>query len=307
MSDQSVDGNLKKQLRIGERWYIDKRLAGLSRFALAITLLNILGYLWLGFEQMWATPFVALAAAYTTEIVAETAQAWAEKRPVKYSGSPGKLISFLLSAHITALAVSMLLFAAEQLWVVAFAASFAVGSKWLFRINMVMPNGQLARRHFLNPSNLGITSALLLFPTVGISPPYMFSENTSGWLDWALPCVIIVTGSLLNTKLTGRMPLICVWLLAFAAQAIIRSLINGSPLVAGLIPMTGFSFILFTFYMVTDPATTPAKIQHQAVFAVTVALTYALLMQAHVVFGLFYSLTIVTAARGLLHMVINRK
>jgi Na+-translocating ferredoxin:NAD+ oxidoreductase RnfD subunit len=285
-------------LTLGERWYIDTRLKGLARFALAITVLNILGHLWLGFEQSWITPFIALAAAYGTELAAETAQAFADRRRPRYLGTPGTLISFLLSAHISGLAVGMLLFAAEQLWVIAFGASLAVASKWLFRVRVPVPGG-FATRHFLNPSNFGITVVLVLFPSVGIAPPYMFEEKISGALDWLLPLVVISTGSLLNIKLTGRMPLIGTWLLSFAAQAAIRSLLNGTQLAAGLLPMTGFAFILFTFYMITDPATTPGMPRSQMIFAAAVAAVYGLLMQFHVVFGLFFALTIVTAARGL--------
>ena len=126
----------------------------------------------------------------------------------------------------------------------------------------------------------------------------MFAENTSGVLDWLLPLLVISTGSLLNTKLTGRMPLIGAWLASFAAQAIIRGVINGTPIVAGLLPMTGFAFILFTFYMITDPATSPAKPRDQMTFGASVAIVYGLLMEMHVVFGLFFALTAVTVARG---------
>lgn len=290
-----VGPSAQRGLTLGERWYIDTRQKGLARFAVAITFLNILGHLWLGFEQSWITPFVALAAAYGTELAAEAAQAFADRRRPRYLGTPGTFVSFLLSAHISGLAVGMLLFAAEQLWVIAFGASLAVASKWLFRVPVP---GALGKRHFLNPSNFGITIVLLLFSSVGIAPPYMFAENISGVFDWLLPLVVVSTGSLLNTKLTGRMPLIAAWLLSFAAQATIRSLLNGTPLAAGLLPMTGFAFILFTFYMITDPATTPSTPRNQVIFAASVAAVYCLLMQFHVVFGLFFALTVVTAARG---------
>jgi hypothetical protein len=285
-------------MSLAERWYIDKRLKGLTRFALAITILNILGHLVLGFEQSWITPFVALAAAYGTELAAETSQARMDGRTPRYIGTPGNFIAFLLSAHISGLAVSMLLFANEQIWVIAFAASLAVASKWIVRVAVDI-NGRRMERHVLNPSNFGITAALLLFPSVGISPPYMFAENVSGWLDWFLPLIVIGTGSLLNTKLTGRMPLILAWLAAFIVQAVVRSMINGTPVAAALMPMSGFAFILFTFYMVTDPATTPARPRNQVIFAAAVAGTYRLFMQFNIVFGLFYALTLVTLLRGL--------
>ena len=63
--------------------------------------------------------------------------------------------------------------------------------------------------------------------------------------------------------------------------------------------MTGVAFILYTFYMVTDPATTPSGRRDQIGFGLSVAAVYGLLMVMHVVFGLFFALTIVCAVRGL--------
>ena len=66
-----------------------------------------------------------------------------------------------------------------------------------------------------------------------------------------------------------------------------------------LLPMTGVAFVLFTFYMVTDPGTTPSKPKDQMIFGLSVAAAYAFLMLYHVVFGLFFGLTIVCTLRGL--------
>jgi hypothetical protein len=60
------------------------------------------------------------------------------------------------------------------------------------------------------------------------------------------------------------------------------------------------AFLLFTFYMVTDPATTPSGWRAQVAFGLSVAAGYGVLMAFHVVFGLFFSLTAVCAARGAL-------
>ncbi|WP_349369158.1 enediyne biosynthesis protein UnbU [Salinarimonas sp.] len=285
---------------VAQRWYSEKRLTGLSRFAIAITVLNVLGHTWLGFEQAWITPFVALAATYGTDLLGETIEARMQGRAARYRGSFGALVTFLLPAHISGLAVGMLLYAVDNFAAIAFAGAVAMSSKYVFRAVVgTNAQGRPQTRHYLNPSNFGITVTLLLFPTVGIAPPYMFAENTSGILDWLLPCLVIVTGSLLNTKATGRIPLILAWLGAFAAQAVLRGLWHGTPIEAGLVPMTGFAFVLFTFYMITDPATTPAGRRGQILFAVAVAALYGVMMELHVVFGLFYALTLVTAARGL--------
>ena len=182
---------------------------------------------------------------------------------------------------------------------VAFAASLAVASKQIFRVELrAGPDGRRQVRHFLNPSNVGITVTLLLFPSVGIAPPYHFTENTSGPADWILPLIIIGSGTYLNIRATGRIPLIFAWVAAFAFQALVRSTIHGTPWNAGLMPITGFAFILFTFYMITDPATTPTKTVRQILFGCAVAFAYAVLMECHIVFGLFYALTLITAGRG---------
>src|SRR6185295_1752150 len=130
----------------------DLRLAALRRFATAITLLNVLGHTVLGFEQSLAQPVIALLAAYSTEILLEILEARRLGRKPRFLGPGTTFLDFMLSAHITGLAVAMLLYANDRLLPIAFAAAAAIGSKHLFRVGA---NG--ASRHFFNPSNLGIT------------------------------------------------------------------------------------------------------------------------------------------------------
>lgn len=275
-------------------WDKANRLGGLRRFAIAITVLNILGHTVLGFEQSWAQPLVALLTAYVTEVLLESVDAWAKRRRPNYLGGIGNFIDFILSAHITALAVAMLLYANDELWPVAMATATAIGSKVIFRVRV----GN-STRHFFNPSNFGITIALLLFPWVGIAPPYHFTENLTGYGDWILPGVIIVSGTFLNWRFTHKLPLIGAWVTAFILQAFVRHLFFSTALASALLPMTGVAFILYTFYMVTDPATTPSKAKGQIIFGAGVAFTYGFLLVVHVVFGLFFALTIVCAIRGM--------
>ena len=270
---------------------------GVLPFAIAITALNLLGHTWLGFEQAWLTPFVALAAAYGSELAVELAiNGWGKAR---FRGGLGRLVHFLLPAHITGLAVSMLLYTNERFLVIAFAASVAIFSKVLLRVPQAPPGPPTV--HFMNPSNLGIVAALLLFQYwVGVVQPYQFTENVSGALDWVLPLVIVCSGSFLNWRATKRMPLILAWLAAFAAQALMRSLISPQHIVNLLAPMTGLAFVLFTFYMITDPVTTPRDTKGQIVFGVATAALYGLLTHAGIVFGLFFALSLVCLGRGAL-------
>ena len=271
------------------------RLGGLRRFAVAITVLNILGHTFFGFEQSFAQPLVALVSAYSAELLLEFIDARCNHRPLRFlGGGPRRLVDFLLSAHITGLACAMLLYANERFGPVVFASVVAICSKCLLRA----PAGN-STRHFFNPSNFGITVTLLVFSWVSVAPPYQFTENMTGAGDWILPSVIVCTGTFLNARFTHRLPLIAAWLGGFIAQAALRSLFLDTPFGASLIPMTGVAFILYTFYMVTDPATTPSGRREQIAFGFSVAAVYGLLMVTHVVFGLFFALTIVCAVRGL--------
>jgi enediyne biosynthesis protein E5 len=273
-----------------------RRIGALRRFAVALTVFNLLGHTVLGFEQSTAQPLVALAVAYAMELGLELADSRLNRRRTAFlGGGVGRVVDFLLPGHITALAVSMLLYANDELWPVVFATAAAVGSKHVLRIRI----GDGAR-HFFNPSNFGISLTLIVFSRVGIAPPYQFSENLTGWLSWLLPVVITVSGTFINWRFTGRIPVLAGWVVGFAAQALLRAAILGANPLATLGPMTGLVFVLYTFYMVTDPATTPADWRAQVAFGVGVAAAYGLLVVAHVVFGFFFGLTIVCGLRGAL-------
>lgn len=278
-------------------------LTALRRFAIAITVFNILGHTLFGFEQSWAQPLVALATTYSMEILLELIDALCNRRPLRFRGCGFRgVVDFLLAPHITGLACAMLLYPNERLWPIAFASAVAIGSKALLRVPHVERSALKAEkgtRHCFNPSNFGITVTLLLFPWIGIAPPYHFSENLVGIGDWILVGLIFASGSFLNARLTHRMPLIAGWVGGFFLQGLIRHLAFGTSLAAAWMPMTGVAFILYTFYMVTDPPTTPSAPRTQLIFGASVAATYGLLMVLHIVFGLFFALTIVCALRGI--------
>src|SRR5689334_15145529 len=104
-----------------------KVIIALRRFAISISIFNIAGYLFLGFEQPWAWPFVALATGYTTEIVWELVGARVEGRNPRFRGGGVKgFINFLFPAHITSLALNMLIYVNDRIWVMMFAVTLAV-------------------------------------------------------------------------------------------------------------------------------------------------------------------------------------
>src|SRR6266403_2193403 len=70
-----------------DAWIQARRIDGLRRFALAITVFNILGHTVFGFEQSWAQPLVSLATAYACELFCEWMEARGECRRPRFLGS----------------------------------------------------------------------------------------------------------------------------------------------------------------------------------------------------------------------------
>ncbi len=273
----------------------DLRLSALRRFAIAITLLTLLGHSVLEFEQPDIYVLVALITGYGSELLLETLSAWRDQRPLRYRGGVNHVINFLLPTHITSLALAMFMLTNDRLGPVVFAVLAAVCSKYVLRIQTLRGS-----RHFMNPSNTGIVITLLVFPWVGIATPSQFTAEFSGYWDWLAVGFVICLGSFLNWRLTRRVPLILAWVGAFIVQAIARNWFMGEPVMPSLAPMSGFVFYLFTFYMVSDPGTTPAPVGHQILFGSAVGLAYGCLMLLNVRFTIFFALAVVCAARGVM-------
>ena len=274
----------------------DPRYLALRNFSLSITVFTIVGYAVLGFEQPWLWPILSLIVGYSTELVFEAISAWAQKRPPRYRGrGPRGLMEFLLPAHITALVVNMLLYANNQFWPVMFGIVVAVSGKHFLQAPVA---GRM--RHFMNPSNFGISVTLLVFGSwVSIAPPYEFTEWANTYFKIMIPMVILVAGTVISATLTKKIPLIVGWMGSFAIQALLRHWIWHVQLFTALGVMTGVAFVLFTNYMITDPGTSPSKPRAQFMFGSAIGIVYGLLMLANIVYTIFFAVTIVCAVRGL--------
>jgi hypothetical protein len=272
----------------------DPRVIALRNFAISISVFNIVGYAVLGFEQPWIWPIVAALTAYAAEIVLEIVGAAGESRRPRFLGNGIRgFVEFLYPAHITALAVNMLLYPNDRITVTLFGVVCAIGLKWILRAPV---RGRM--RHFMNPSNSGITAVLLLFPWVAIAPPYHFTELVHGWIDWLVPAAILTLGTMLNAKLTKRTWLIAGWLSVFVVQAVVRGLLLDISIAGALSIMTGVAFVLFTNYMITDPGTTPTRPAAQFAFGGGAALIYGFLTGAEITYGLFFATALVCLIRG---------
>jgi Na+-translocating ferredoxin:NAD+ oxidoreductase RnfD subunit len=270
------------------------RLFALWYFTILMILWNVLGHTVLGFEQSWASPPTAIAAAVGVSMLLDWVDARARRRALRFTESAGAFLNFLPACLIPGFACSMLLYTNERLWPLVFAVVVSIGSKLVFRA----PVGGGRTQHVFNPSNLGVGLTLVLLPAVSFAPPYHFTENVTGLWDLGVPILVLLSGIVVHALFTGRLPLVGAWVAGFVLQGLARALLAGTPLIVPLMPMTSAAFIIFTLYMIPDPATTPLDPRRQAAFGFSVALVYGLLQRLHIVFGLFYALLIVCAVRG---------
>jgi hypothetical protein len=273
----------------------DNRKYALFSFAALLIIWNILGHFVLGFEQAWQQPLIAVGAACLTQFILEAVESKAKGRAPRYKGTATEVMLFYAPALISGLAVGMLLYPNRLIMPVVFASVLSIASKVLFRAPL--SNG--STQHIFNPSNFGITVTLFLLPFIGVAPPYHFVENISGIWDWLTPMIILMTGLVVHGRFTHRLPLVLAWLSGFVFQAFIRHQMFGVPLEVPLAPMTSCAFIIFTLYMIPDPATTPIKFWRQIAFGLSVAAIYGALQVMHLFFGLFVALIAVSLIRGL--------
>ena len=111
-------------------------------------------------SSRWAQPLVALLAAYATEILLERwSRAGSAAGPAS-SAAARRSSTSCSPAHITGLAVAMLLYANDRLLPIAFAAAVAIGSKHLFRVGT--NGGQPALLQPLEPGDHGDAARLPL-------------------------------------------------------------------------------------------------------------------------------------------------
>ena len=267
---------------------------GLRTSATLATIFTILGHTVLGFEQSVAQVFVALATGYSSALLFEWVDARASRCiPGFVGGGFRKCLDFLLSAHMTSITLSFLLYANQRLWIMALAVALAIGSKYVLRVRL---NGRL--QHFMNPSNFALAVVLVTYQWTGVLP-WGYTVNIHGVWDWLVPLIIVGLGLRLNLLFTGRFPTIAAWLSTFIVLGIGRAWLQHSTVFAQLVVLTGIPTVLFTFYMITDPQTSPSRLRSQVLFGSSIAVVYSALLLLHLQYTMFYSVTVVCSIRGL--------
>jgi Na+-transporting NADH:ubiquinone oxidoreductase subunit NqrB len=177
------------------------------------------------------------------------------------------------SALITSLGLSLLLRA--DYWQTMILAAFcAIASKFVFRIG---------DKHFFNPANFGIITALVLTPDAWVSPGQWGD-------DWWYGLLFAGTGGLV-VKLVGRWDTTAAFLSSYALLEGLRNFYLGWTWDVYFHRLMSGSLLLFALFMVTDPRSIPNARIGRILWAICIAtLTFILRNYFYLSTAVFWSL-----------------
>ena len=153
-------------------------------------------------------------------------------------------------------AMSLCLLLKTNHWYISvMAAALTVFSKYIFRYN---------KRHFFNPSAFGIVATLLITHDAWLSPGQWGSSIIILFAVCSLGFIVVTRVQKLDISLA--------FLLTYVALLYWRQVVFlGWPLDFFLHSITTGSLLLFTFFMISDPKTSPNNPVARIVWAVLIA------------------------------------
>ncbi|SLM43376.1 conserved membrane hypothetical protein [Nitrospira sp. ND1] len=167
------------------------------------------------------------------------------------------------SALISSLSLCILL-RTDHLAIAALASVVAIGSKFVFRWN---------DKHLVNPTNLAL--AIALASGMGWISPGQWGQVA--WFGFLIACL----GSLVVTR-AARADVTFAFLAVYVSLLFARALWLGDPLTIPFHQIESGALLIFAFFMISDPKTTPDSRAGRIVYALCVALA-----TLYVQFGLF--------------------
>jgi Na+-translocating ferredoxin:NAD+ oxidoreductase RnfD subunit len=190
-------------------------------------------------------------------------------------------------------------------WIFAGTAAVSLLSKYVITFR---------GSHVFNPSNFGLVLCFLVLGPERAEPLDFWWGPMSGWLALAL-AIIVIGGLAILVRLNLLVIAAAFWVTFAAALAALMALGHAFTARWHLGPVTGHYFwwvlvtspevLVFLFFMITDPKTTPKSTRGRAIYAASIGLLAVLLIApAKTEFwakvALLGALAIVCAARPLL-------
>ena len=157
------------------------------------------------------------------------------------------------SAAISGLSLSLLL-RSESLILLLAGAVIAVASKFIVRIH---------GKHLFNPTNIAIVALMLVSKHVWVSPGQWGNVAFFGFL------IACIGGLVVNRA--ARSDVTYAFIVVWSALVVGRSLWVGEPLTIPIHRLENGALLLFTFFMISDPKTTPDSRAGRILFATLVA------------------------------------
>ncbi|UFJ42428.1 RnfABCDGE type electron transport complex subunit D [Brevibacillus humidisoli] len=240
------------------------------RYPLLLFLITfaVAGQVYLGFFQRWDAIFTSLVCTVGTELVLVRLL---HKKWV-----------FPLSAVITGIGVSLLL-SSYLLWPYALASVLSIVLKFLIRYK---------GSHIFNPNNVSLVLVLFFLPDFAVSTPKQ-------WTNGYEVMIFILCLGMIVSYLANRHDTVIAFLSGFTLFALGRHYFFDTPLWFALGPLLGASLQLFTFFMITDPKTTPNSRPARVVFAILIALFDAILRLFDVNNQQFYAVFLLAVFVGI--------
>jgi Na+-translocating ferredoxin:NAD+ oxidoreductase RnfD subunit len=158
-----------------------------------------------------------------------------------------------LSALITSLSLTLLL-RTDAIALAALAAVIAIGSKFLVRVR---------GKHVFNPANVALVSLMLLSDQAWVSSGQWGSAAIGAF---ALSCL----GFLVLTR-ARRAETTIAFLLFYGGLLFGRALWLGDPLSIPVHQLQNGALLIFAFFMISDPKTTPDAAAGRVLYAALVA------------------------------------
>ncbi|MEL6816067.1 MAG: DUF2330 domain-containing protein, partial [Cyanobacteria bacterium J06598_3] len=177
------------------------------------------------------------------------------------------------SPLISALGLSLLL-RTDHIATMAIAAAMAIASKFVFKAN---------NKHFFNPANFGIITALVLTQDAWISPGQWGEELWYGLIFLGAGGIVL--------KRVGRWDTTVMFLGSYACLEAARNFYLGWTWDVWAHRMSSGSLLLFALFMVTDPRSIPNARGARLGWAGAIALlTYILRNQFYLTTAVFWAL-----------------
>jgi Na+-transporting NADH:ubiquinone oxidoreductase subunit NqrB len=211
--------------------------------------LLVYGMGWLDFDVTPSRVFLLLSTVLVTQAVCDRLTAG----PATAGHQFQRFAMSARSALISGLSLCLLL-RTNRADLAILAAVVTIAGKFLIRVH---------GKHIFNPTNGGIVAMLLLTNQVWVSPGQW---GAAAFFAFLMACA----GSLVVNR-AARADVTYAFIAFYGALLLGRTLYLGEPLTIPFHRLESGALLLFTFFMISDPKTTPDSRAGRVLFAAMVA------------------------------------